>query len=152
MTRPRFAPLLAKLAAVAALPALGACAAQGGMDGEPDIRAPLAVATGEPQSCLPLGNVRRQIVHDDYTIDFKVGKQLFRNTLPHRCPRLGFEKAIVMETYDGRICSPQIFYVMQDYGRGIERGPACALGEFVPIELADEDTRPGGDAPAIMQD
>lgn len=142
MIRPRPgrpAPILSAFS-FASLCALGACTPQSGIEEEPDIRAPLAVATGEPLSCLPSGPTPRQIVHDDYTIDFVVGSRRYRNTLQDRCPQLGFERAITYETSGGRLCTPQIIYVLQSFGGGLQRGPACALGEFVPIELVDEES------------
>ena len=136
--------------ALCALPALAACAAQAGMEEEPDIRAPLAVATGEPQRCLPNGSITRQTVHDDYTIDFQIGGRLYRSTLPQRCPRLGFEKAITYEVRGGQLCTPQIFYVLDGVGGGFQRGPACAFGDFVPIELSEDGVTEAGDAPRMM--
>ena len=120
-----------------AIAALGACAE---VEREPDIRAPEARVTGEPVSCLSLSRIRNQIVHDDYTIDFETtGGQLYRNTLPNRCPRLGFEKAISFSTSINRLCRNDIISVLDTSGGGLSRGASCGLGDFVPIELVEEN-------------
>lgn len=129
--------MLRKLALAAAILPLAACNAE--MDREPDIRAPAASVVGEPVSCLNLNQIQHQRVHDDYTIDFELSNgRLYRNTLDGRCPQLGFERAITFDTTMNRLCEGEIIYVLRQGGDGLERGAACGLGEFVPIELAGE--------------
>lgn len=105
-------------------------------DGEraPVIRAPAATITGEAQSCIPLTSLSATTVHDDYTIDFKVGGKFYRNTLPYQCPSLGFERAFTYATSLTRLCNTDIIYVLRMAGSGrLDRGAGCGLGHFVPI-------------------
>lgn len=126
-----------KLLLIAAIAPLAACNAE--MDSEPDIRAPAATVIGEPVSCLNLNQIQHQRVHDDYTIDFELSNgRLYRNTLDGRCPQLGFERAITFDTTVNRLCRGEIIYVLRQGGSGLERGAACGLGEFVPIDLIEE--------------
>ena len=102
--------------------------------------APAARVVGAPVNCIDASRIRSTRVHDDRTIDFVMnGKTTYRNTLPARCPQLGFEEAISYDLRGGQLCSPDIIYVLDRVGGGIRRGPACGLGEFVPIELIKDE-------------
>lgn len=110
--------------------------------------APPVRVVGEPERCIDPSRIRGQTVHDDRTIDFRVGSKIYRNTLDRRCPRLGFEEAISYDVRGGSLCSPEIIYVLDTTGSGFRRGPACSLGEFVPVEYVDH----AGDAEPIMDE
>jgi len=118
----------------AALPALGACAQ---MDQEPapaDI--PPGNVTGEAVSCIDLSRIRSTQVHGDETIDFDVGGgKVYRNILPNRCYSLGFEERFAYETSTGQLCSTDTITVLHSDGA---RGTTCGLGQFLPIELTDQ--------------
>ena len=122
------------LIAPAALLALSGCQAKM-EDGEYVSRAPAAKVVGDAVDCLPITSIRSSTVHDDYTIDFESGGKIWRNTLPHRCPSLGFEKAFTYETSLSSLCSTDIIYVLRNVGGRHERGAGCGLGSFVPVEL-----------------
>ena len=110
--------------------------------------APEARVLGAAESCISPERIRSTVVHDDRTIDFVMGGgEIYRNTLPRRCPRLGFERSISYDVRGGRLCSPEIIYVLDNTGGRLDRGVGCGLGEFVPVEYVE---RAPGDAPAIM--
>lgn len=113
--------------------ALTACSAK--MDKEAPIsKAPAAKVVGQPRSCIPINHISNSRVFDDYTIDFKVGSQTYRNTLPQRCSSLGFEKAFTYKTSLSQLCNTDIIYVLRTIGGRPERGAGCGLGMFVPVE------------------
>jgi hypothetical protein len=72
-------------------------------------------------------------VRDDRTIDFRVtGGRHYRNTLPYRCPELGFERRFAYTLRTSQLCSTDIITVLHSDG---PRGASCGLGEFVPVEI-----------------
>lgn len=89
---------------------------------------------GAPVNCLQLQNIRQTQVRDDQTIDFITrGGQWYRNTLPNRCPQLGFERAFSYQTSITQLCNVDIITVIVQ-GAGPRRGASCGLGKFTPIE------------------
>jgi len=98
--------------------------------------APAAKVVGEPVSCIPLHQFQQTVIRDDWTIDFiGAGKKVWRNTLTSRCPSLKSENAITYETSLSQLCNTDIVYVLRNVAGRLERGPACGLGQFVPVEL-----------------
>lgn len=96
---------------------------------------PAARAVGAPVSCVPLAQVRETRIRDDWTIDFiDDSSHVWRNALTQRCPGLRAANAITYETSLSQLCSADIVYVLEDVG-GLHRGPACNLGQFVPVRL-----------------
>jgi hypothetical protein len=86
----------------------------------------------KPQSCVQLSAIRDTRVRDDNTIDFYMRDgTIFRNTLPNRCPRLGFEEAFSYRTSIGQLCSVDIITVVPR-GGGVP-GVSCGLGPFTPV-------------------
>jgi hypothetical protein len=99
-------------------------------------RAPAVEVLGEPVNCILVSRIRTTRVHDDFTIDFHMpGNEVFRNTLPNRCPQLGFEERFAYEANTGNLCSVDMISVIQAGAAG--RGPRCQLGQFVPVRLLD---------------
>lgn len=97
--------------------------------------APQPVVTGPPVSCINLRNIRSTNVIDDQTIDFHMsGNQVYRNTLPNRCPQLGFERAFSYQTSIPQLCSVDIITVIVQ-GSGPMRGASCGLGKFSPVSF-----------------
>jgi hypothetical protein len=93
------------------------------------------VITGPPVSCINLRNIRSTDVVDDQTIDFHMsGNQVYRNTLPNRCPQLGFDRAFSYQTSISQLCSVDIITVIVQ-GSGPMRGPSCGLGQFTPVSF-----------------
>lgn len=122
------------IAAAAGTLALSACSAK--MDGQaPGSRVPPARVVGEPRSCIPINQISDSRVQDDRTIDFRLGSQTYRNTLPQSCPSLGFEKAFTYATSLSQLCDVDVIYVLRNTAGTPERGAGCGLGKFVPVEL-----------------
>ncbi len=130
------------LKAVLPLAALTAAVACAPIEEDADFisDAPAARVTGEAESCIDASRIRTTRVHDDRTIDFEmIGNTTYRSTLPYKCPRLGFEEAISYDVRGGQLCSTDIVYVLNTIGGGAQRGAACGLGEFVPVELIEDE-------------
>ena len=106
--------------------------------------APQARIVGEAETCIPASRIRSTTVHDARTIDFRVGTRLYRNTLPQSCPGLRARDAITYDIRGGQLCRPEIVYVLENFGGELRRGAGCGLGDFVPIELVDEDDAEAG--------
>ena len=98
---------------------------------------PEATPAGKPVSCLSLTQIRETHVRSDDVIDFYVGGgKVYRNTLPHKCPGLGFEERYSHKTSLNEICSVDTITVLQS---GLTQGASCGLGEFQPVTLAKGD-------------
>lgn len=96
---------------------------------------PPARVTGAPVDCVRLNAFNDTRVRDDRTIDFmRNSRQGWRNTLPNSCPGLTVQNAFTYKTSTSELCSVDVIYVLETAG-GLQRGPACGLGQFVPIEL-----------------
>ena len=101
-----------------------------------DRRIPAATPVGEPVTCVPLAQIRETRVRDDRTIDFimRGRDRVYRNTLPDRCPGLGFEQRFTYATSQSQLCSVDIITVL--YAAPPMRGASCGLGRFQPVKLA----------------
>jgi hypothetical protein len=120
------------VAAPVAIGAIAACATM--LDKRPEPR-PKAEVVGDPASCIPISQIRETRIRDDWTIDFiSSGNRAWRNALTQRCPGLRSRNAITYETSLTQLCNTDIVYVLETAG-GIRRGPACSLGQFVPVRL-----------------
>ena len=85
-----------------------------------------------PANCVQLSQIRESRVVDDSTIDFYLrGGQVLRNSLPNKCPQLGFERAFTYSTSLSQLCSVDIITVIIQ-GGGPRTGASCGLGKFVP--------------------
>jgi len=102
----------------------------------PASKAPPVEMLGEPVNCVNVSRIRNTRVHDDYTIDFNLGGgDIYRNTLPNRCPQLGFEERFAYEVSTGQLCSIDTIAVI--VGGAVGRGPRCSLGKFVPVRYVE---------------
>ena len=102
----------------------------------PASKAPPVEVVGEPVNCVTISRIRNTQVHDDYTIDFSLGSgEIYRNTLPNRCPQLGFEESFAYEANTGQLCSIDTIAVIVRGAAGA--GPRCSLGKFVPVRYAE---------------
>lgn len=100
---------------------------------------PGATPVGEPVNCLSLSHIRNTRVHSDQVIDFHMaGGKVYRNTLPYKCPTLGFEQRYLHKTSTGDICSVDTITVLQA-GGGMMEGPSCGLGKFQQVTLEKKD-------------
>ncbi|WP_305097103.1 DUF6491 family protein [Croceibacterium aestuarii] len=124
------------IAAAAAVP-LAACAPQAEPGSGPVSKAPAIVATGPAVNCVQTNRIRDTEVFDDNTIDFHmIDGTTYRNTLPNRCPSLGFEERFGYRTTTGRLCSVDIIHVLYSDG---SQGAGCGLGEFLPVKINQPD-------------
>lgn len=120
------------MAATIAALGLAACNAK-----EPADARPAMVPVGEPVACIDTIRIRSTNVIDDQTIDFHMaGGDILRNTLPNRCPSLGFQKSFAYKTSLPRLCSVDIITVIDTAG-GVSRGASCGLGQFQPVKKAE---------------
>jgi len=95
------------------------------------------IPAGDPVNCVTLSQLRETRVIDDRTIDFILNDgTILRNTLPNRCPSLGFERAFSYSTSINRLCNVDIITVIAQ-GGGPRRGASCGLGMFVPVKPAE---------------
>lgn len=89
------------------------------------------VAVGEPVDCIMPSRLRNTEVRDDRTIDFVMnGGDVYRNTLPHSCPSLGFEQRFSYRLNTSQLCSVDIITVLQTAGGSYMQGASCGLGKF----------------------
>jgi len=96
------------------------------------------IPAGDPVNCVTLSQLRETRVIDDQTIDFIMRDgTILRNTLPHRCPSLGFERAFSYSTSLNQLCNVDIITVVMQ-GGGPRRGASCGLGMFVPVKPAED--------------
>ena len=127
--------LLIAVPLIATAAALSFAARSEEADERPASKAPPVEVLGEPVDCITISRIRTTRVHDDYTIDFELpGKEIYRNTLPNRCPQLGFEERFAYEVSAGQLCSVDQISVIQS---GAGRGPRCSLGKFVPVRYSE---------------
>ncbi len=123
---------------IASLPLLALGCAPVETDEEFVSDGPPVRVVGEPESCISIVQIRQSKVRDDRTIDFEMtGSKVYRNTLPNRCSRLGFEEAFTYETSLTRLCNTDIIYPLESVGGTLRRGAGCGLGEFVPVEYVE---------------
>ena len=96
------------------------------------------IPAGEPVDCIMPSQIRNTNVVDDQTIDFIMNDgSIMRNTLPGRCPSLGFERAFSYSTSTSRLCNVDIITVVHQGSRTF-RGASCGLGMFVPVKAAED--------------
>ncbi len=104
-----------------------------------DNSVPEARPVGEPISCINMRSVNNTIVHDDYTIDFKMaGGRTYRNTLRSRCSTLDPDEPIQYELHGSQLCSVDIIRPLERFGNGLEPVGFCVLGKFQQVELVDD--------------
>ncbi|MCW3846489.1 hypothetical protein OF829_04505 [Sphingomonas sp. LB-2] len=99
-----------------------------------DPQVPEATPIGTPVDCIPLSHIRNTRVRSDQVIDYYVGRKVYRNTLPMRCPGLGFEQRYLHKTSTGDICSHDIITVLEASGN--MPGPSCGMGKFQEVTIA----------------
>ncbi|OYT69033.1 MAG: hypothetical protein CFK52_14160 [Chloracidobacterium sp. CP2_5A] len=94
------------------------------------------VEAGDPQDCIQLNRIRETRVLSDQVIDFIMDNgQLFRNTLPAKCPQLGFQESFGYQTSINQLCNVDIITVIIP-GIGPNTGASCGLGRFTPMKPA----------------
>ena len=103
-----------------------------------------------PQKCVIVSRIDQTDAIDDQNIIFRMrGDQVYRNTLPNKCPGLARENRIAYESRSSRLCDIDMITVLEDFGVGFRPGFTCRLGPFVPLseaEVEDIDLRKKGEA------
>ena len=123
------------LSAATVVLTLTAC--QQPVESAPQSKAPAIEALGPAVNCIQTSRIRDTDVHDDQTIDFNMlGGDTYRNTLPNRCPSLGFEERFGYTVSTGQLCSIDVIHVLYSDGT---RGAGCGLGEFLPVRINKRD-------------
>lgn len=89
---------------------------------------------GAPIRCINMSQLDHSDVIDNDTIDFHVGRKIYRNRLTSSCPGLKNEDRILIDVHGGSLCSQDVVYTLYDFGGQFRRGAPCGLGEFQPIE------------------
>lgn len=131
-------PALITCSTLLAAASLSACSSEMRTPDAPDDVPPVRV-TGAAENCISTRNIQTTRVQSDRVIDFEMtGGRVYRNTLPNRCPSLGYERAFSYDTTIGQLCSPEIIYVLRNIGGEIERTAGCAIGDFVPVEYVGD--------------
>ena len=126
--------LIAAAAIASAALGAGATIAVAG-DQKNDKKAEKIEKIGAPENCVRSSQIRSTNVIDDRTIDFKmIGGKTYRNTLPSRCPGLGFEESFSYRTSVNQLCNVDIIRVLRSIGGQIDQGAACGLGKFQEIK------------------
>ena len=84
--------------------------------------------TGKFKSCVSLRTMRDSRIIDDQTIFFSgIGKYVYFNRLPRRCPRLAFEERFSYSTSIGQLCKNDYITVLNSMGSPLN---SCGLGQF----------------------
>lgn len=110
-------------------------------DADPAAGAPAVRVLGEAENCINRTQIRQTRVQTDRVIDFEMrGGKIYRNILPGSCPGLAMERAITYEASVDQLCSPEIIYVLQNFGGVPQRGAGCGLGKFVPVEYVKDES------------
>jgi hypothetical protein len=129
---------------VATFPLLAAAACAPVEEGErslaPTAYDPPVEVVGEARTCINSAQIRNSRVRSDDVIDFEMrGGKVYRSVLPNSCPQLGLWESFTYDIEVNQLCAPEIIYVLQQTGGGAQRGAACGLGQFVPVEYVEED-------------
>jgi hypothetical protein len=116
----------------ALLPLLAAASAFG-QDGEEE-----GAFDRTPEDCIIVSRIDQTDAIDDQNIIFRMrGDDVYRNTLPSKCPGLARENRIAYETRSSRLCKVDTITVLEDFGVGFRPGFTCRLGPFVPLSAAE---------------
>ncbi len=85
--------------------------------------------------CLSLNRINNTHILDDNNILFyAVGKKVYLNRLPRKCPGLARADSFMYKTSLSQLCDLDIITVLNNMGFGFMQGPSCGLGKFYPID------------------
>lgn len=84
--------------------------------------------------CVTLWEIDNIKIIDDQNIAFrKKNGDYYLNHLPHACPNLDEDSAIMYRTPMNRLCSLDIITVLEYIGGGFQNMGSCGLGKFKPV-------------------
>lgn len=88
----------------------------------------------EGELCITTRAIRSTDIIDDRTILFEMrGGDYYVNNLTRTCRGLKREGRFSYRVSIGRLCSVDMIRVLERFGRGLEEGIGCGLGQFFPI-------------------
>lgn len=84
--------------------------------------------------CLSLVSIKdTRILDDKNIIYYGMGKKIYRNHLPRRCPGLRPSSTYLHKPILGQVCSLDFITVIDGFSSHFFRGASCSLGKFEPI-------------------
>lgn len=96
-------------------------------------KAPTEDTQSRSERCISISRISDTEVIDEQTIAFHMlGRDIYLNKLPRRCPGMNFGRAIGYRTHAGQLCNLDTITVIDSFG-GVQRGPTCGLGHFTLI-------------------
>lgn len=101
----------------------------------------------ETRKCVDLMRIDHTEVVDESTILFYMkGGDVYRNSLPNRCPSLATQERFMYRVALSQLCSIDVITVLADVGFGFIPTGSCGLGDFQPIdaEIAEQLTSDAG--------
>ena len=89
------------------------------------------------KNCIPNRSIKSTIVLDDSNIIFEMrNKEVYLNTLDHKCHSLAFTRQFAYSPTGNRLCGYDIISVFDSMG---PRG-SCGLGKFELLEKVPESS------------
>lgn len=89
----------------------------------------------DSKRCISLARINSTHVLDDSNILFyMLGKKVYRNQLPHKCPGLARADSFMYKTSLSQLCNLDIITPLDNIGFGFVQGASCGLGKFSPID------------------
>ena len=90
--------------------------------------------TRSTESCLSLMSIDSIDIIDNQNIAFRMKNgKYYLNHLPHACPTLDPDDAIMYKTPLNSLCSLDLINVLDHVGGGFQFYGACGLGKFTPV-------------------
>jgi hypothetical protein len=81
--------------------------------------------------CVNLSQVRELKIIDNKHIAFELNNhEVYVNTLPHACPGLAPNKAILYKPTMNQLCNVDVITLLESFGRGFTQAGSCGLGNF----------------------
>ncbi len=115
---------------------LAACSSTQLQTTEPD--QVTSTASGSVKRCINLHQLDNTQILDKQNIAFHmIGREIYLNTLPRRCPGLHKHDALAYRNNTGSLCSVDIVYVLDQIGGKLHKSTGCGLGDFQPISAAE---------------
>lgn len=86
---------------------------------------------GESLRCIHPTQLREVKIIDNKHIAFEMNNhEVYVNTLPHPCPGLTPNKAILYKPTLDQLCNVDVVTVLESFGHGFMQGAGCGLGNF----------------------
>lgn len=99
------------------------------MAAEPDVLVP----DGKSVRCINQRQLMNTDVIDQQTIDFQVGRRIYRNTLQWACPNLDLEMSFRQFNATAGLCEGDLITTVNRVRQPLATG-TCPLGRFQPMK------------------